>query len=83
MRPDDRFLPSKLYTTHKIVIRARDVYIPYMKRKFLKFAPTPGDEFEMLLFVLMQEVSFARLHLKIARGIAGAAADKPDILHCA
>jgi HEPN superfamily AbiU2-like protein len=51
-----------------------------MKPKGLKIGPTPGDEFEQLLFVLTQEVSFARLHLQIARGIARAASDKPRVL---
>ena len=54
-----------------------------MKRKYLKIGPTPGDEFEMLLFVLTLEVSFARLHLQIARQIAKASSDKPQVLHAA
>jgi hypothetical protein len=54
-----------------------------MKRKSLKIRPTPGDEFEMLLFMLTQEVSFARLHMQIARGLAKAASDKPRTLQCA
>src|ERR1700730_16409628 len=52
-------------------------------RSQVKIAPAPGDEFEMLLFVLSQEVSFARLHLRIARAIAKKATDKPQALKCA
>lgn len=54
-----------------------------MTAKFLKIGPAPGDHFEMLLFVLTQEVSFARLHLQIARDLAKEAADQPRALHCA
>src|SRR5579872_3474715 len=54
-----------------------------MKRKHLKIGPTPGDEFELLLFVLTQEVSFALLHLQMARQIATASSDKPRTLHVA
>ena len=54
-----------------------------MKRRNLKIGPTPGDDFEMLLFVLTLEVCFARLHLQMARQIAKASSDKPHALHVA
>lgn len=52
-------------------------------RSHVKISPAAGDEFEMLLFVLSQEVSFGRLHLQIARAIAKTASDKPQTLQCA
>jgi hypothetical protein len=54
-----------------------------MKKKTLKGGPTPDDEFEMLLFVLNQEVLFARIHLQVARQLAKKASEKPQVLHCA
>jgi hypothetical protein len=54
-----------------------------MKKRNLKIGATPGDEFEMLLFVLDQEVLFARLHLRIARRLAKEASEKPQVLECA
>ena len=54
-----------------------------MKRKSVKIGSTPGDKFEMRLFVLNQEVLFARFHLQIARGLAETARDKPGLLEFA
>lgn len=54
-----------------------------MKRRFLKLGPTPGDDFEMQLFVLSQEVTFARLHLGIARQLARETTEKPHLFHAA
>jgi hypothetical protein len=59
------------------------ISVALMKKKFLKVGPAPDDHFEMLLFVLTHEVTFARLHLQIARGLAKEASDQPRILHCA
>jgi len=54
-----------------------------MKIMHFKNGPTPGDDFEMRLFVLTRQVSYARLHLKYARELAKAASDRPHVLEYA
>jgi AbiU2 len=51
--------------------------------KALKAAPTPGDEFEKLLYVLNIEASSGRMHLEIARRLSIEATERPDALQCA
>jgi len=51
-------------------------------RRKIKIGPTAGDTFETLLFVLTQEVSFARFHLQIARALAHISSEQ-RLLHCA
>lgn len=85
--PGSSFGPHpRTTTTLKSLTRvgaACTAYTLAMNRKSVKVGPTPGDRFEMRLFVLNQEVLFARFHLQIARGLAQTAEEKTGLLEVA